>query len=248
MPGNGRERYARSQRVAHPLRTIKERVAISLTDLQQITHLSWGTITNTTRELLQRNLIREEGSVSTKAGRKPVQLAINPAGHSLIGVEIAPDLVRCLTMNLAGETLKYSEAPSHANEPAEDVLNRVVTLVIQAFGAAPERACLGVGVAVPGSLDLNRGIARHAPQLPAWHDVELLPFLQDRLNTVVRMEHKPNCLALAERWFGDAVHADNLLCIHLGEAVGMGILLEGEVFRGSQHLAGEFGHVTAIRN
>jgi predicted NBD/HSP70 family sugar kinase len=51
-------------------------------------------------------------------------------------------------------------------------------------------------------------------------------------------------LALAERWFGEAGHAENVLCIHLGEGVGMGILINGEIFRGSQQMAGEFGHIT----
>src|ERR1051325_7401080 len=92
------------------LRTIKEKSTISRTDLQHLTALSWGTITNTTRDLLNRNLIREEGALSTKAGRKPVRLAINPASHSLIGVDLAFGCLRCIALNLAGETLFYEEA------------------------------------------------------------------------------------------------------------------------------------------
>jgi len=54
------------------------------TDLQQITGLSWGTVTNTTRELLGRKFIREQGAISTKAGRKPVQLALNAGGGGIL--------------------------------------------------------------------------------------------------------------------------------------------------------------------
>src|SRR5947207_1278800 len=97
--------------VLHILRTIKDRGSIARTDLQRFTGLSWGTITNTTRELLDRKLIVEEGAASTKAGRKPMRLALNRAGQFLVGVDISPDVVRCLTMNLAGETLGYEEGP-----------------------------------------------------------------------------------------------------------------------------------------
>ena len=227
------------------LRTIKERGSISRTDLQQITRLSWGTITNTTRELLNRNLIREEGALSTKAGRKPMKLALNPSGHCLVGVEIAPDYVRCLVMNLAGEALGYEQSPGAAgSESAEIVLERTAAIINRRLGENAGRICMGVGVAVPGALEVKNGIVRYAPRLPNWKDVPVRRILQERLSAAVLLEHNPNCLALAERWFGDAHHADNLLCIHLGEGVGMGIILDGEIFRGSQDMAGEFGHVT----
>src|SRR5437764_9979688 len=105
--------------VLHILRTIKERTSISRTDLQQVTGLSWGTVTNTTRELLNRDLIREEGALSTKAGRKPVQLALNKQRHCLAGVEIAPDGVCCIAMNLAGDMLWYGEHESAIDETPE---------------------------------------------------------------------------------------------------------------------------------
>jgi predicted NBD/HSP70 family sugar kinase len=240
-----------SVNVLHILRTIKDRAAISRTDLQQVTGLSWGTITNTTRELLNRNLIREQAVQSTRAGRKPVKLAINPESHSLVGVDVASDVVHCLVLNLAGETLweetQLGAAPPHADaEPPAAVLDRVADMVQRAM-ASPEvttRICLGVGVSLPGAVDVRRGVLRFAPNLPGWRDVPVREHLQARLSAAVRIEHDPNCLALAERWFGDASLAENVLCIHLGVGVGMGILLGGDVFRGSQQMAGEFGHIT----
>jgi len=87
------------------------------------------------------------------------------------------------------------------------------------------RLCMGIGVALPGALDVRHGILRAAPRLPNWKDVPVRDMLQTRLGASVRIEHDPNCLALAERWFGDAGNAENVLCIHLGDGVGMGILL-----------------------
>ena len=234
--------------VLHILRTIKEKGSASRTDLQQVTGLSWGTITNTTRELLNRNLIREEGALSTRSGRKPVKLAINPSSHALVGVEISPERVQVLALNLAGDTLWFAEDKGAATngETPEAVVARAAALTADCLRApnVASRLCMGIGVALPGALDVRHGILRAAPRLPNWKDVPVRDMLQTRLGASVRIEHDPNCLALAERWFGDAGNAENVLCIHLGDGVGMGILLHGEIFRGSQQMAGEFGHTT----
>ncbi len=241
-----------SVNVLHILRTIKDRASISRTDLQHITDLSWGTITNITRELLNRNLIREEGALSTKAGRKPVRLAINPTSHALVGLNIAAEGIDCLVLNLPGDTLYFEQAPASAvrNNSSEAVLEQAAAMLHRALlaPAVASRVCLGIGIALPGGLDVKQGLLRSAPHLPGWRDVPVREFLQTRLSAPVLIEHNPNCLALAERWFGLAGQSDDLLCIHLGQGVGMGILLHGEIFRGSQQMAGEFGHTTLDPN
>jgi predicted NBD/HSP70 family sugar kinase len=234
--------------VLNILRTIKDRGSISRTDLQQVTGLSWGTITNTTRELLERNFIREEGATASKAGRKPMRLALNPARHSLIGVEITPELVRCLAMNLAGDALWYETAHVSHDEEPESVLDRTADIVRRGLSAVSSRLCLGIGVAVPGTLNVKLGAVVRAPRLHKWKDVPVRDRLQAKLNAAIRVERIANCLALAERWFGEASAAEDVLCINLGDGVGMGILHDGEIYRGAQQMAGEFGHVTLDPN
>ncbi|HVT79609.1 MAG TPA: ROK family transcriptional regulator [Phycisphaerae bacterium] len=230
--------------VLNILRTIKDRGSISRTDLQQVTGLSWGTITNTTRELLERNFIREEGATASKAGRKPMRLALNPARHSLIGVEITPELVRCLAMNLAGDTLWYETAPVSGSDEPEAILDHTADIVRRGLSAVSARLCLGIGVAVPGTLDVKTGAVVRAPRLPKWSNVPVRDRLQAKLNSAIRIERIANCLAIAERWFGAAGDAEEILCVKIGEGVGMGVLINGEIFRGGQGMAAEFGHIT----
>src|SRR4051812_40183214 len=145
--------------VLNILRTIKERGTVSRTDLQHTTGLSWGTITNTTRDLLNRNLIREEGALSTKAGRKPVRLAINPSSHSLIGVDIDRKLAKCIILNLAGETLWYEAVEYSPEETPEAVLGKVADALARGMElpTISQRICLGVGIALPGAIDVRNG-------------------------------------------------------------------------------------------
>lgn len=228
------------------LRTIKERGIVSRTELQTMTDLSWGTITNTTRELLNRNLIREEGALQTKAGRKPVRLAINPDSHSLIGIDLNCELIRCMATNLNGDVLFEKEKSFPISLAPEAVLDLVLGLIQEALHSpkVEGRICLGVGVGAPGSIDAAAGIIRVAPRLTGWANVPVRDYLQHRLPIPVLLEHDPNCLALAERWFGHAGSAEDVLCLMMGAGVGLGIMLNGEIYRGSQQQAGEFGHTT----
>ncbi len=232
--------------VLNILRTIKERGSVSRTDLQQMTGLSWGTITNTTRELLNRNLIREEGAAVTKSGRKPVKLAINPSSHALVGVDLAPHTLKVIALNLAGETLCYEQRDYDMGAPANETLDLASNMLQRALDdtAVRGRMCLGVGIAAQGAIDVRTGVMRFAPRMPGWKNVAVRDHIQRRISAPVLLEHDPNCLALAERWFGEAGAAEDVLCVNLAEGVGMGILLNGEVYRGSQELAGEFGHMT----
>jgi predicted NBD/HSP70 family sugar kinase len=215
--------------VLHILRIIKDRAAISRTDLQQVTGLSWGTVTNTTRELIQRRLIREEGALSTKAGRKPMRLALDAVGHGLIGCEITPTSIRCLAANLAGQILS-EETLTIAADEAGVPRARMADLVRRAQQAAGARHILGVGICVnePASM---AGSAR-----------DLQAALESQLNLPVRSQPRAASLALAERWFGEA-EANDLLCIELGPSVGLGILIAGEPFRGGLGSAANFGHM-----
>jgi predicted NBD/HSP70 family sugar kinase len=226
------------------LRVIKERGTASRTQLQQVTGLSWGTVTNTTRDLLRRNFIRETGAVDTKAGRKPMRLAINPDSHVLVGVDLVPELLRCVALSLTGETLFAAQRSFAADTPPCAVLDLAAELVREAAAAVPGRRRLGVGLAAPGAVDAGAGVMRFAPQMPNWQNVPVRAYLSERLGEAVRVEHDPNCLALAERWFGAASADDDVVCVMLGDGVGMGILLGGEVYRGAQQMAGEFGHMT----
>ena len=228
--------------VLHVLRTIMDRAPVSRTELQRLTGLSWGTVTNTTRQLLARNLIREEGALSTKAGRRPVCLTLNPAGHCLVGIEITPAAIRCLATNLAAEILSEELLPITPDDDPADLLVRTLDLVRRAQLAAAPRGLIGVGISFPGRICPHQGRVCGSPAMPRWNDVPVCALLESRLNLPVRLEHRTACLALAERWFG-AGGAD-LLCVDLGESVSLGILSGGDVFRGHSGNAANFAHLS----
>lgn len=223
--------------VLHILQTIKDRGPISRTDLQHVTSLSWGTITNTTRELLNRKFIREQGALSTKAGRKPIQLALNVQSHSLLGGEILPDrTVRAIALDLAGETL-WHESVRLTDASPETVGTQLAEVIRHGLAAVGHRTALGAGIVLPTA----------TPSGTSFPCAEILrSVLTERLQMPVFLEQPANALALAYRWFSQTPAADcaDFICVHLGDSIELGIIAGGDIFRGHAGAAGRLAHLS----
>jgi predicted NBD/HSP70 family sugar kinase len=101
----------------------------------------------------------------------------------------------------------------------------------------------GIGVSLPGRVDLSSQKFVFAPNL-SWHAADLKDRLEDATGLSVSMENAANACALSEFWFGK--HADginNLVVVTVSEGIGVGMILNGQLVRGTSGLAGEFGHV-----
>ncbi len=100
-----------------------------------------------------------------------------------------------------------------------------------------------VSVSIGGPLDVGRGIVKSPPNLPGWDDVPLKQMLTERFGLPVYVEHDGNAGALAEWYFGAARGARNVIFLTMGTGFGGGLILNGQLYRGSCDLAGEVGHI-----
>jgi glucokinase len=102
---------------------------------------------------------------------------------------------------------------------------------------------LGVGLGLPGPIDSERGIVHFFPNIPGWKEVNLKYILERKLGLPVFLDNDANLMALAEYRLGAARGSKNAVCLTLGTGVGGGIIIGGELFRGSTFSAGEIGHI-----
>ena len=114
--------------------------------------------------------------------------------------------------------------------------------IIKTSGIA-KRSILGVGIGVPGPVDSKRGIVRYFPNIKGWEQVPLKSILEKKLRLKVALDNDVNAMTLGEYKFGAGKGAENLICITLGTGVGGGIIINGEIYRGSTMCAGEIGHI-----
>jgi glucokinase len=108
-------------------------------------------------------------------------------------------------------------------------------------GSAP---LMGIGVGVPGIIDMRTGLVRQSPNLPDWVDYPARAAIEQRLKTVVILENDANVAALGEKWLGAARDFSDVAMLTLGTGVGGGLVLGGAIWRGANGMAAEFGHIT----
>jgi len=102
---------------------------------------------------------------------------------------------------------------------------------------------LGVGLGLPGPIDVKLGIVHFFPNIPGWKEVALKAILKQRLRLPVFLDNDANLMSLAESKLGAAKGFKNVVCLTLGTGVGGGLIISGTLYRGSTFAAGEIGHI-----
>jgi glucokinase len=103
---------------------------------------------------------------------------------------------------------------------------------------------LGVGIGVPGIIDIQTGMVRESPNLRGWSDYPVRDEIEKRLGAPVILENDANVAAFGEKWLGAGRHVGDMAMLTLGTGVGGGIVLGGKIWHGMTGMAGEFGHMT----
>ena len=103
---------------------------------------------------------------------------------------------------------------------------------------------LGIGIGVPGIIDMETGMVRESPNLPDWADYPVRAEIETRLGTRVVLENDANSAAFGEKWLGVAKDVDDMAMLTLGTGVGGGLVLGGRIWHGMAGMAAEFGHTT----
>jgi N-acetylglucosamine repressor len=220
---------------------------ISRTEIAEIANLSPPTISGIMSKLIRLGLVRERELGPSTGGRPRVLVEIARDAGCVIGVKLTEtQLIGALT-DLGAEAIDVRSRPLAADRSPEPVVAEMERLVADLRAAAPGRRFFGVGVGLAGAIDRKAGICRFSPYLP-WRDVPLSQLLEQRVGVPVVIENDVSALTLAERWFGRGADLTDFIVVTLGRGVGLGMVLDGRLYRGGSGAGGEFGHLTMDPN
>ncbi|RFU39926.1 ROK family transcriptional regulator [Actinomadura logoneensis] len=200
--------------------------------------VSAATVTKATRELIARGLVREMQSVPSEGGRPARLLGLASDGGQALGIKVTADRVTGVLVGLDGEIADSFAFPYEGREP--DAVQRLVEgLAPHAQGA--RRRLLGIGVGLPGGVDLADGGAVDSPML-GWFGVRLGTALERAFGLPALVDNDVNTVAVAERLYGRGQEFSTFLVVTIGRGIGLAMLLDGRLYRGARGGAGEFGH------
>lgn len=166
-----------------------------------------------------------------------------------IGVDLGGTNLRIAAVASSGKILEKittgTEVARGRDRVIDEMCASVRTLALK-HRASSELA--GIGVGVPGIIDMGTGMLRESPNLPGWQNYPVRDEIQRRLAATVVLENDANAAALGEKWLGAAADVADMCMLTLGTGVGGGVVLEGRVWHGMTGMAGELGHIVVDPN
>jgi predicted NBD/HSP70 family sugar kinase len=172
-------------------------------------------------------------------------LELEPTGQYAVGVHLDPAVVTTVVLDLTGQVVVRRRAETPASDDPDVLIAGIAATVEQviAEAGAPRERVVGVGIAAPGPIDVERGVVVNPPNLSAWHLVPLRDALRVLTGLPVLLDKDVTAAASAEKWAGGPNGRGSFVFFYLGTGVGAGLVIGDEVVRGSSSNVGEIGHV-----
>ncbi|MBO8140906.1 MAG: ROK family transcriptional regulator [Firmicutes bacterium] len=223
---------------------------VSRSQLAKLTGLSAAAISQITAALIEEGLLVERsfGEAGAAGGRRPILLATNYAAYYSVGIKLREDRLEAVLTDLSTRVLAHMTASLEDRSP-ENVAAQVASACRRLFEDRNVRQenVVGVGIGLSGVIDADRGIAVHVPLL-GWRNVPISQYVAEQTGLPAFVDNDVNAFAAAERLFGHGKNARNFLVVAVGRGVGGALVVNGEIYRGRNGGAGEFGHNIVVPN
>lgn len=222
------------------------RMAGSLTqaEIARSTGLSAATVSNIVRELKDGGTV--EVTPTSAGGRRARSVSLSGDAGIVIGVDFGHTHLRVAIGNLAHQVLAEESEPLDVDASSAEGFGRAEQLVnrlIETTGISAAKV-IGVGLGVPGPIDVESGTLGSTSILPGWTGINPSQELAGRLGVPVYVDNDANLGALGELVWGSGRGVRDLAYIKVASGVGAGLVIDGHIYRGPGGTAGEIGHIT----
>ncbi len=221
------------------LNLIRTRQPISRADLARFSGLQRSTVSLIVEELIEDHWVQEGATGRLPRGRRPTFLRLND-DRVIIGVDIRPTQTTVALADVNGKftSQEAMDTPADPKVAIGEIVRRIQRIVASSRGKKIE----GVGVSLPGRFNHGSDRLIFAPNLK-WTDFDIRTPIAKATGLEVELENAANACVLAAVWFDHVETHQNLVVVTVSEGIGTGILANGQLARGCNGMAGEFGHV-----
>ncbi len=222
------------------LNLIRSRQPISRADLARSSGLQRSTVSVIVDQLIRQGWVVEGSMGRLPRGRRPIYLKLN-AKRAIIGIDIRPSrtIIATADINARFDYQEILSTPTDSRKAVRQLTIRLQHLIRSRPGMSFE----GIGISLPGRIDSKTNRLCFAPNLH-WPSVDIKTPLSRATGLEVELENAANACALAEAWFGPNDSTRDLVVVTVSEGIGIGLFMNGQLVRGPDGMAGEFGHTT----
>lgn len=223
------------------IRELYQNKQLSIHYLSKTIKMSTPTITRAIDELIEEQMVREIGIGESTGGRRPSIYGLMASSRYVIGIDLERYFIRMGIFDFDNKPVSEIHELNEGLETHNDIpgfLAEKVYELIEAYNIDRNKL-LGIGISLPGLIDLRSGISYTYLNTGRPTAKELM----DRLGLPVFLEQDTRSMAWGEQAFGLAHGHQNVLCLNIGSGIGLSMILNGKIYTGHSGYSGEFGHI-----
>lgn len=228
------------------LRELVNHRQLSLTDLKSYTGISLPVVSGIINKLKNEGLVSEvKEKEIIQAGRPPLVVKLNGGAGFVLGIDFGRIYTSFVLLDLEQKIVAESRKKSIPLSNDISIINKLEKEINSLINSASIgwNKLLGIGLSIPGIVIGSEGISKSYLN---FGNKPVRDILKEKFNIPVHIEHDIKAMALGELWFGEARNAKSALCLNIGWGLGLGIIIDGKVYYGSEGFAGEFGHIQIV--
>jgi predicted NBD/HSP70 family sugar kinase len=238
-------REANRRRVLNHIRSMGPVARVAIAERIGLSRTTVGGIVDA---LLKEGFVREGSALSAapNGGRRAILVHFNESAGHILAADMGRSHLTLLVTDLAANILARFSGPFDCELGAEVCLP-VLVEKIRSFAAAWSiswDSVIGLGLGIPGPMDARQRMLVSPPRMPGWHGVDIHRYLQRELKVPIFIGNDANMGALGESRLGAGRGVSDFAYVKLATGIGCGLVIGGNVYRGSRGTAGELGHVT----
>jgi len=229
------------------LNIIRRERGVARKQLTDVSGLSVGAVSQIVSELLEQSWLLEQEDEESTGGRPRTILRLNPTAGYALGLKLMENRVVAAVTNFETDVLYYRDYNFDFDDNP-DHLSKILASVIEialAEARIDRSRLFGVGIGLAGVIDGQTGVVRHSPFF-GWRDVPLAKLIQERTQLPVYVENDVNTLTITEQLFGAGYNRNHFIVMTIGRGIGMGMVINGQLYQGAFGGAGEFGHTVML--
>lgn len=219
----------------------------SIADLSKTLGISVPTVTKLVSELISDGYLQDEGKIGTSGGRRPSIYGLNPDAGYFLGIDVARQHFHIAVSDFKGEIILFIQDIEFVLEANADSFRTMCSLIKDEIRKASLNwdKVLGVGISLSGRVNPEKGFSL---TYFVSDDIPLKDLFQRELDVPVTIENDSRAMAYGEYMSLGKDANPNMLFINLSWGLGMGIIVNGELYYGTSGFSGEIGHFPLLDN
>jgi len=229
------------------LRVLRANGPSSRAEVKRLSGVTAPTVSKAVSSLLKSGMLEEYDAAAASRGRPAKKLRLAEETAQVVGLVIDSPTCRLVTTGLDGKIRQETQIEFKTPETYAELL-RQVTAAVKKLQSVNGVLTLGVGISLPGLFDSREGRSILSPNVPITNQQCIGKDLSERLQLECMVLQETDALCLAERHTGLARESDNFAMLDASTGIGLGVFIEGRLFKGSSGIAGEIGHLPMVPN